>query len=110
MADAGRDPGDLVTSLMTWMFLGRNDEEYLRRLERARSLDPTAGEFDAYRAEIEKDCIVGTPKRAVERIAAYADAGVQRIFLNHELYDDREMLELVGTELLPRIASMEARR
>jgi len=107
---AGRDPGDLVTSLMTWMFVGPTEDVYLERLERARSLDPTAGEFDVYRAEIEKDCIVGTPERAAERVAEYADAGVQRIFLNHELYDDLEMLEMVGKELLPRIASMEARR
>ena len=100
---AGRDPGALTTSLMTWMFVGRTDDEYLDRLRRAHALDPNAGPFDAYRADIERDCIVGTPDRAVERLRAYVDAGVQRIFLNHELYDDLDMLELVATDVLPSV-------
>jgi alkanesulfonate monooxygenase SsuD/methylene tetrahydromethanopterin reductase-like flavin-dependent oxidoreductase (luciferase family) len=101
---AGRDPGALTTSLMTWMFVGRTEDEYLDRLRRAHALDPTAGPFDAYRADIEGDCIVGAPNRAVDRLRAYADAGVQRIFLNHELYDDLDMLELVATDVLPSLA------
>ena len=100
---AGREPGSLVTSLMTWFFVAPTDDEYLRKLERARSLDPTAGPFEDYRRDIEKDCIVGTPERAAARIAEYRDAGVQRIFLNQELYDDDEMLELMATEVLPLV-------
>jgi F420-dependent oxidoreductase-like protein len=103
VAAAGRDPEGLVTSLMTWFFVASTDAEYLEKLERARSLDPTAGPFDAYRADIERDCIVGTPERAAARIAEYAEAGVQRIFLNHELYDDDEMLELLATAVLPTV-------
>jgi alkanesulfonate monooxygenase SsuD/methylene tetrahydromethanopterin reductase-like flavin-dependent oxidoreductase (luciferase family) len=103
VAEAGRDPEGLTTSLMTWMFIGRTQDEYLERLRRAHSLDPSAGPFDAYRGDIEADCIVGTPARAVERLRTYADAGVQRIFLNHELYDDIEMLDLVASDVLPHL-------
>jgi alkanesulfonate monooxygenase SsuD/methylene tetrahydromethanopterin reductase-like flavin-dependent oxidoreductase (luciferase family) len=101
---AGRDPGSLTTSLMTWTFLGRTQDAYLERLRRAHSLDPSAGPFDKYRADIEADCIVGTPDQAVERLRAYADAGVERIFLNHELYDDIEMLELIAADVLPHLS------
>jgi F420-dependent oxidoreductase-like protein len=101
---AGRDPETLVTSLMTWFFVAPTEDEYVRKLQRAHSMDPTTGPFDAYRGDIEKDCIVGTPDRAIERIAAYRDAGVQRIFLNHELYDDDEMLELLATTIVPAVA------
>jgi len=101
---AGRDPATLVTSLMTWMFVAPTDDGYIEALRRAHALDPTAGPFDAYRADIERDCIVGTPAQAAERLSAYAEAGVQRIFLNHELYDDLAMLELVAAEVLPRVA------
>jgi F420-dependent oxidoreductase-like protein len=100
---AGRDPSSLVTSLMTWLFIGRTEDGYLDALRRAHGLDPSAGSFDAYRADIEHDCIVGTPEQAIERLRAYADAGVQRIFLNHELYDDADMVELVATEVLPEV-------
>lgn len=103
VAAAGRDPDSLTTSLMTWFFVGGTEDDYLAKLRRAHSLDPTAGPFDAYRADIERDCIVGTPQRAVERLGEYAGAGVQRIFLNHELFDDDEMLELVATRVIPEV-------
>jgi F420-dependent oxidoreductase-like protein len=100
---AGRAPESLVTSLMTWFFVAPTDESYIEKLRRAHALDPSAGPFDAYRADIEHDCIVGTPERAIERVRAYADVGVQRIFLNHELYDDLDMLDLMATEVLPAV-------
>jgi F420-dependent oxidoreductase-like protein len=100
---AGRDPDALVTSLMTWFFVAPTEEAYVEKLRRAHALDPTAGPFDAYRADIEHDCIVGTPDRAIERLRAYAAVGVQRIFLNHELYDDLEMLDVMTTDVLPEV-------
>jgi F420-dependent oxidoreductase-like protein len=103
VAAAGRAPESLVTSLMTWCFVAPTEDEYLAKLERARSLDPTAGPFDAYRSDIEADCIVGTPERAAERLSEYAASGVQRIMLNHELYDDLEMLDLLATQVFPRV-------
>jgi alkanesulfonate monooxygenase SsuD/methylene tetrahydromethanopterin reductase-like flavin-dependent oxidoreductase (luciferase family) len=100
---ASRDPDALVTSLMTWFFVAPTEEAYVEKLRRAHTLDPTAGPFDAYRADIEHDCIVGTPDRAIERLRAYAAVGVQRIFLNHELYDDLEMLDVMTTDVLPEV-------
>jgi alkanesulfonate monooxygenase SsuD/methylene tetrahydromethanopterin reductase-like flavin-dependent oxidoreductase (luciferase family) len=46
---------------------------------------------------------VGSPDRAAARLRGYAAAGVQRIFLNHELYDDLDMLEVVATDVLPKV-------
>jgi alkanesulfonate monooxygenase SsuD/methylene tetrahydromethanopterin reductase-like flavin-dependent oxidoreductase (luciferase family) len=86
------------------LFVAPTEEVYVEKLRRAHSLDPNAGPFDAYRADIEHDCIVGTPEHAIERLRAYADVGVQRIFLNHELYDDLDMLDLVATDVLPEVA------
>lgn len=100
---AGRDPGALVTSLMTWVIVGRTDDEWRERAERAWRLDPRAGTFDAYLAELEEDCIVGTPERAALRLSDYAVAGVQRIFLNHALYDDIGMLEVLAEDVFPAV-------
>jgi F420-dependent oxidoreductase-like protein len=100
---SGREAGSLVTSLMTWCFVASTQDEYLATLERARSQDPTAGSFDAYRADVEADCIVGTPERAAERLSEYAAAGVERIMLNHTLYDEPEMLELLASEVVPKV-------
>ena len=103
VAAAGREPDSLVTSMMTWCFVAPTQDEYLAQLERARSLDPAAGPFDAYRADVEADCIVGTPEQAAETLSKYAAAGVQRIMLNHELYDDIDMLELLATQVFPKV-------
>lgn len=103
VAAAGRAPDSLVTSLMTWCFVAPTEQAYLAMLERARSLDPSAGSFVAYRTDIEADCIVGTPDRAAETLSRYAAAGVQRIMLNHELYDDLEMLDLLAAEVFPKV-------
>jgi F420-dependent oxidoreductase-like protein len=98
---AARDQDSLTTSFMTWFFIGSTDDEYLAKLDVARRRDPSAGSLEAYRADIERDCIVGTPERALQRLDEYAAAGVQRIFLNHELFGDLDMLELVAKQVIP---------
>ena len=103
---AGRDQASLVTSLMTWCFVAPTEDTYLAMLERARLLDPSAGPLEAYRADIEADCIVGTPERAAERLSEYAAAGVQRIMLNLPLYDDLTTLELLAAEVFPNVVSI----
>jgi alkanesulfonate monooxygenase SsuD/methylene tetrahydromethanopterin reductase-like flavin-dependent oxidoreductase (luciferase family) len=104
VADAGRDPRSVTTSLMTWFVLGRDDDEFLAKVERARSFGDGDTPFDEYLETIRRDWIVGTPAEAVARLREYADAGVQRIVLNHHLYDDMEMLELLGAEVMPALA------
>ena len=100
---AGRDQTSLVTSFMTWCFVAPTEGVYLAMLERARALDPNAGPFEAYRAGIEADSIVGTPEHAAERLSEYAAAGVQRVMLNVSLYDDLSALELLATEVFPMV-------
>lgn len=95
---AGREQGTLVTSLMTWMWTGSDEEAWRRRVDRSRSFDEIEEE------RLERDYLVGTPDRVVARLREYEAAGVQRLFLNHDLYDDIEMLELVAAEILPAVA------
>jgi F420-dependent oxidoreductase-like protein len=99
----GRDPSSVTRSFMTWVFVGRSDAEWRQRLETARLMDPTAGAFDEYLADVGRDCIIGTVDQAIERLSAYAQAGVERFVLNHELFDDPEQLDLLAEEILPRV-------
>jgi alkanesulfonate monooxygenase SsuD/methylene tetrahydromethanopterin reductase-like flavin-dependent oxidoreductase (luciferase family) len=100
---AGRDQAGMTTSFMTWIFVGRTEDEWRARVEVARSMDPTAGPLDRYIEDISKDCIVGTPDRAIERMNGYAAAGVQRFVLNHELFDDLDQIELIAAEIVPNV-------
>jgi alkanesulfonate monooxygenase SsuD/methylene tetrahydromethanopterin reductase-like flavin-dependent oxidoreductase (luciferase family) len=88
---------------MTWVFVGRTEDEWRDRARSAWAADPTAGPFDDYLEDVSRDCIVGTIDRAVERMQAYADAGVQRFVLNHGLFDDLEQIELLAGEIIPRV-------
>ncbi len=105
VGSVGRKQDTLTTSFMTWCFVGRTQEEWRDRVERAWQKDPKAGPFDAYLANLEADCIMGTPEQAVARLRAYADAGVERVMLNHELFDDLDMLEVLAEHICPWLSS-----
>jgi alkanesulfonate monooxygenase SsuD/methylene tetrahydromethanopterin reductase-like flavin-dependent oxidoreductase (luciferase family) len=100
---AGRSQDSLTTSFMTWCFVGRTEDEWRGRVETAHALDPDAAPFDEYLRELEADCILGTPDRAADRLREYAEAGVQRVMLNHGLFDDLDMLEVLAAEVIPRL-------
>ncbi len=101
--DAGRDQSEVVTSFMTWVYVGPDGDAVTDRVERARQRDPRAGAFDAYLADLQRDCIIGTPEQAAQRLSEYAAAGVQRVMLNHEFFDDLETIELLAAEVFPRV-------
>jgi F420-dependent oxidoreductase-like protein len=101
---SGRDPGSVTMSYMTWIVAGRSDDEWRERLERVRRMDRDAGPFDEYLEDVRRDCFVGTVDDVVARMREYADAGVERFVLNDELFDDLEHIDLIGTEILPRLA------
>src|SRR6185436_5396010 len=99
----GRDRASVAMSFMTWVFVGRTDDEWRDRADRARRMDPTAGSLEEYLADISRDCIVGTVEQAIDRMNEYAAAGVQRFVLNHELFDDLEQIELLAEEIMPKV-------
>jgi alkanesulfonate monooxygenase SsuD/methylene tetrahydromethanopterin reductase-like flavin-dependent oxidoreductase (luciferase family) len=83
---------------MTWCFVGRTEQEWRARVARARERDP-----DFEDDWIEEACVFGTPEQAASRIRAFADAGAQRIVLNHALFDDLDMVELLAAEVFPLV-------
>jgi len=101
----GRDRASVAMSFMTWVFVGRTDDEWRHRADRARRTDPNAGSFEEYLADISRDCIVGTVEQAIDRMNEYAAAGVQRFVLNHELFDDLEQIELLAEEIMPKVGA-----
>ena len=99
----GRDQSTLTTSLMTWCYVGETEADATRRIELARERGMRTSKFEDELSKLERDCIVGSAERAAERISEYAAAGVQRIMLNHELFDDLEMLEILAEQVFPKV-------
>src|SRR4029453_14736708 len=55
VADAGREQSSVTTSMMTWFVIGRDEDEFRGKAERARTDGSTATPLDAYLDEIGRD-------------------------------------------------------
>ena len=91
---AGRDPDTLRFSVMHPFVVGSEEADLRQpRRELATLGQPGAGEG-----------LSGTPDRLVERLREYAEAGVERVMLQHLLHRDTEALELLAAEVVPALA------
>ena len=50
--------------------------------------------------------LCGTPEELVEKLASFADLGMERVYLQFLTLDDLEHLELIGEEVLPHCAQL----
>ncbi len=92
---AGREP--IPFSVMTAAVIGADEADYDRRM---RELEAWVGQ----RQENPETMILGTVERVLARLKSYEEAGVERIFLQHLLHRDVEMVELIGREIVPAVA------
>jgi len=99
----GREQATLTTSLMTWCYVGETEADALERVDRARERAMRAGKYEDELAELRATCVFGSAQQAAERLSEYAAAGVQRIMLNHELFDDLEMLDVLAERVFPLV-------
>ena len=102
---AGRDPATLRMSVMTGFVLGA-DEAELR--EHARATVERWGSTlapDEALARYRSRGTAGTPDELVEGFGRLAEVGVERVMLQHIRHDDLETVELLGREVLPRLAA-----
>ncbi len=89
----GRDPATLTFSVMTPCVLGEDDGQVLERAWRVMQRTGTDGDPSEFVRERSDRWIIGTVEQARERLAAYAEAGVERILLQHL---DHETIEAVA--------------
>ena len=89
----GRDPDDLVYSVTLVTVCGRTDTEITGRTERVRAIAPP-----------NQHVIPTTPGQLVELLGRYREAGAGRVYLRTFDLDDLDQLELVASEVLPRVA------
>jgi alkanesulfonate monooxygenase SsuD/methylene tetrahydromethanopterin reductase-like flavin-dependent oxidoreductase (luciferase family) len=102
---AGRDPTTLPLTLMATCVVG---EDRTQVLERVRSVLAVFGsgeeDAEAVLAERRERWVAGTPDEVVERLRALAEAGVERVYLQHLVHGDTEMVELIGKSVVPALA------
>ena len=60
----------------------------------------------AWIEKVGQERIVGTVDQVLERLARYADAGLDRVMMQHLLHDDLEALALIGQEVIPEASKL----
>jgi F420-dependent oxidoreductase-like protein len=89
----GRDPGTMKFTVATVVCVGRDEAEFERRAI-ASGQDP---------AQARAGAAGGTPDEVVERILEFGREGAQTVYLQYHTLDDPDHLELIGTEVLPKL-------
>jgi F420-dependent oxidoreductase-like protein len=102
-ADAGREP--LVFSLMTGCVVGHDRRELLDRVGRLLERLGRGDDAEAFVRERRDRLVLGTVEEVVERLHRLAAAGVERIFLQHLVHEDVEMVRLLGAEVAPAVSA-----
>jgi F420-dependent oxidoreductase-like protein len=85
LADAGRAPDSLTYSAAFVVCAGRDESEIARRA------DAIGREVDELRSD---SPLVGTPEEIVDRLSPFAEAGVQRVYIQVLDMSDLDHLEL----------------
>jgi len=96
---SGRAP--LPFSVMATSLIGASEADVRRRAEELAGLRG-GGAIDL--AAVSDTWIAGTVAQVAERLRAYEQVGVERIYLQHLLHRDIEAIELIGRELVPAVA------
>lgn len=104
--NSGRDPATLRFSLMTGFAIGADSKDLVLRARGIMKQEAASGDEAAYLSEQADTWIVGTVEEAVHRVNELAQAGVERLFLEHLDYGNLDTIALIGSEIQPRVADM----
>ncbi len=86
----GRDPDSLTYSAALVLCCGRNDEEVELR----------AGNIGRSADELRRNGAAGTPAEVLDKIATFAEAGAERVYLQVLDLNDLDHLRLVAEEVM----------
>lgn len=100
-AKAGRDPARLMISVMTGAIVGSDESEYKENLARIAAVDPFGRDAAQIETRLEeRGDPVGPADRARERVAALAEIGVERLYIQHFGPYEHDLLDSIFGPLL----------
>jgi F420-dependent oxidoreductase-like protein len=102
----GRDPGSLRRSVMLNTLVGSGDRDLLARAARLMAKEGETGDPSDYLANGGPGRLWGTSAQVVERLSAYAEAGIHRVLFQHLLHEDLDAVALIGRDVIPEVAPL----
>jgi alkanesulfonate monooxygenase SsuD/methylene tetrahydromethanopterin reductase-like flavin-dependent oxidoreductase (luciferase family) len=91
--------GPLRFSVMTGCIIGSTHEEALGRARELYGRRPRDEAFDDWLAAYSERALFGSVDEVVTRLREYAQAGCDRVMLQHLQHTDLEPVRLIGREL-----------
>lgn len=101
-----RDPGEVRFSLLSRTVVGSDEGDLERRASALMTREAQSGDVEAFIDELRSNQLVGTVDQVLERLEEYAGAGVERVFMQHLVHEDLEMVALIGSEIIPEAAAL----
>lgn len=96
-----RDPDSLTYSAMTGVLIGQSEADVNDRVTQLLEVTGRTGDDgQAWLAERRGRWVIGTPDQALEQIAAFEAAGVQRLMLQDFVPRDLDMVRTIGDSIL----------
>ena len=106
----GRDPRTVKRSVGLYTVLGEDQRDLDARWERIRAWVRGGGFEDTDLASWGTDKLVGTPDQVLERIAAFAEHGVEEVIVSFGpvpfAIPDEEMVELLAERVIPQARAL----
>jgi F420-dependent oxidoreductase-like protein len=97
----GRDPSTMRRSLLSKILVGIDETEVRERAQALMAWEGVEGDVEPFLADLRANHLAGTPDQVLERLAAYAAVGIQRVLVHHLVHTDLESIELIGREIVP---------
>lgn len=101
----GRDPATLRLSLGLFTVLGEDEADLGRRYARMAERLPAGVATTMPLEVLRRECLAGTPEQALERLARFAELGVEELIVSPApiwfSLPDPSMLDLVAEALIP---------
>ena len=99
--EAGR--ADLRFSLMTGCIVGESPRDVERRVRNVMQRSGQDGDVLAWVGAHDSEWVIGTVGEVVDRLGRFEEAGVERVMLQHLCHEDLDMVQLLASEVVPRV-------
>jgi alkanesulfonate monooxygenase SsuD/methylene tetrahydromethanopterin reductase-like flavin-dependent oxidoreductase (luciferase family) len=88
---------------MTVVVVAENEHELAHKATQVMKRRGESGDARAFLDGVRDRWLVGTVPQIAERLAGYAQVGVDRVIMKHVLHEDSDGLRRLGDGLLPSV-------
>jgi F420-dependent oxidoreductase-like protein len=102
----GRDPETVRRSMLIKAIVGADESEVRERAAALMAWQGEDGDADAFLEDLRAHHLAGTAEQVLERLAAFAAAGIQRVLVHQLVHTDLASVEMIGREIVQEAARL----